>query len=544
MTLLFFFFFASVVSQDYSWMSPDRAVQSAFESFQSGSRQPNRHEGSTPIRSAQKTTGTQEQQAFLKPLTWRFPDVVEEDGPGFPPEFEVKVPVPADNVAIHCGPSTVRVEAKKDLLGIGKPIQPADITLGDCPVAGEDPAAEVLLFESELHGCGSQLITTDESLVYMFTLHYNPSPIGGHPIVRTRDATIPLECHYPKNHGISSEGVLPTWIPHIDAKDSVGSLYMSLRLKTDDGQFERPSSQYFLGDMLRIEALVQQFYHVPLRMFVDSCVATLGPNPDTVPRYAFLGNKGCLIDSKLTNSGSRFLPRTEDDKLEFQVEAFKFQDDSLGLLYITCNLRVTTVVVPISTTTKACSYSNSDDPHSPFPLPPQPSNYATALNRNESIYYGGMAVTHPDAEALEVETRGQSTSKTWHRVRAQRLTSSDFKSIVSRVADFETLATRMQRPKRTVQTQAMMRGIELEPIAAIQYEEVTGHSVSTCGFAINPNAPHLGASPDRKVADDSGQLQGLLEINPGQYLGGKNETKDAIWDDDRADLLLLLNGAF
>ncbi|XP_056147981.1 uncharacterized protein LOC130122929 [Lampris incognitus] len=123
-----------------------------------------------------------------------------------------------------------------------------------------------------------------------------------------------------------------------------------------------------------------------------------------------------------------------------------------------------------------------------------------------------MAVTHPDAEALDVETRGQSTSKTWHRVRTQRLSSSDYKSIVSRVADFETLAARMQRPKRTVQTQAMMRGIELEPIAAIQYEEVTGHSVSTCGFSINPNAPHLGASPDRKVVDDSGQLQGLLEI--------------------------------
>lgn len=47
-----------------------------------------------------------------------------------------------------------------------------------------------------------------------------------------------------------------------------------------------------MGDMMKFEASVQQFYHAPLRVTVDSCVATVAPSVDTVPRYAFLGNSG------------------------------------------------------------------------------------------------------------------------------------------------------------------------------------------------------------------------------------------------------------
>ena len=52
---------------------------------------------------------------------------------------------------------------KKDLLGIGKPVLPADVTLGGCPAIGEDPEAQVLVFESELHGCSSQLLVRNKS---------------------------------------------------------------------------------------------------------------------------------------------------------------------------------------------------------------------------------------------------------------------------------------------------------------------------------------------------------------------------------------------
>lgn len=62
----------------------------------------------------------------------------------------------------------------------------------------------------------------------------------------------------------------------------------------DDWQFERPTAEYFLGDLLNLQASVSQLLHPPLRLLVDSCVATLTSNPDTVPRYSFLDNYGSV----------------------------------------------------------------------------------------------------------------------------------------------------------------------------------------------------------------------------------------------------------
>lgn len=38
---------------------------------------------------------------------------------------------------------------------------------------------------------------------------------------------------------------------------------------------DRSLNQYFLGDMIYVEAAVSQHAHVPLRVYVDSCEATL-----------------------------------------------------------------------------------------------------------------------------------------------------------------------------------------------------------------------------------------------------------------------------
>ena len=60
----------------------------------------------------------------------------------------------------------------------------------------------------------------------------------------------------------------------------------------------------------------------------------------------------------------------------------------------------------------------------------------------------------------------------------------------------------------------MKRGIEQEPVAAAEYTTVTGNPVYACGFVVNPHAPHLGTSPDRKVIEKNGESTnyGLLEI--------------------------------
>lgn len=63
---------------------------------------------------------------------------------------------------------------------------------------------------------------------------------------------------------------------------------------------------------------------------------------------------------------------------------------------------------------------------------------------------------------------------------------------------------------------AMLRGIELEPVARSAYEFSTGAEVEQCGFILHPDIPDLGASPDGLVVE-----QGLIEIkcpNTAQHI--------------------------
>ncbi|XP_040894236.1 zona pellucida sperm-binding protein 3-like [Toxotes jaculatrix] len=297
----------------------------------------------------------QSKQAFEKPLTWTYPeDPKPEPQPEVP--FELRHPVPAATVAVECREKDAHVEVKKDLFGIGQFINPADLTLGACGAIAEDTAAQVLIFEAELHDCGSTLAMTEDALIYTFTLNYNPQPLGGAPVVRTSKAAVIVECHYPRKHNVSSLPLDPLWIPFSAVKVAEEFLYFTLKLMTDDWQYERPSYQYFLGDIINIEAIVKQYFHVPLRVYVDNCVATLSPEVSSSPRYAFIENHGCLVDARITGSASKFMPRSAENKLQFQLEAFRFQGADSGLLYITCHLKATSAAYAIDSEHRACSY--------------------------------------------------------------------------------------------------------------------------------------------------------------------------------------------
>ncbi|XP_077373870.1 zona pellucida sperm-binding protein 3-like isoform X2 [Festucalex cinctus] len=300
----------------------------------------------------------QEKRSAREALSWQPPLPPADEGPRFPPRFELKPPeAPADSVLVFCQENAIRVEVKRDLLGVGRLVKAADVTLGGCPAVGGDARDHVLIFESELHGCGSRLQMSEDAFVYMFTLQYTPSPLGDTPIVRTAEVTVSIRCQYQRKHDVSSSFLNPTWTPFSDSEVSEESLYFSLRLMTDDWQFARPSADFLLGDVMRLEASVKQFHHTPLSVTVDNCVVTVVRNVDTVPRYAFLGNGGCLFDSQLTGSSSRFLPRSRDERLRFEVEAFKFQQDDGGALYITCGLKATPTPAPVDSANKACSFA-------------------------------------------------------------------------------------------------------------------------------------------------------------------------------------------
>uniref|UniRef100_A0AAZ3QNP4 Zona pellucida sperm-binding protein 3 n=1 Tax=Oncorhynchus tshawytscha TaxID=74940 RepID=A0AAZ3QNP4_ONCTS len=300
---------------------------------------------------------SQSKQASENPLTWSYPEVAKPEHR--PTVSERLKQVAANSVSAQCGESVVRVQVNQDLLGIGRLIQPERITLGGCAATEEDAEAHVITFESELHGCGSELTMTEDVLIYTFTLVYEPKPLANTSIVKTSAAMVDIECHYLRNHDVSSNALKPTWIPNISNMVAEELLYFSLRLMTADWQFERPSNHYYLGDIINMEASVMPYHHVPLRVFVDRCVATLAPDVHTVPRYSFIEDHGCLVDAKLTGSSSQFLSRSQDDKIQFQLESFRFQpQNDSQQLYITCHLKASAASSPIDAENKACSFTD------------------------------------------------------------------------------------------------------------------------------------------------------------------------------------------
>ncbi|KAM4602176.1 zona pellucida sperm-binding protein 3-like [Polymixia lowei] len=269
-------------------------------------------------------------------------------------KFQQGVPVPTDSVAVRCGEGEVTVEVKQNFLGNGQLITPSDLTVGGC--AALDTTDHILLFQTALQDCGSSMTLTEEALIYAFSLIYAPTPIHNTFVIKTNPAEVVIECHYPRRQFVSSDAVVPTWKTYAADKLTEQQLQFSLRLMTEDWQSARPSSVYSVSDVMRIEASVLQAHHVPLRVYVDSCVATLDPDPNSQPRYPFVSNHGCLTDAKVSGAKSYFMQRTEEDKLQFQLKAFRFQQDDRASIYIICHLKATTVSVPINPEHKACSF--------------------------------------------------------------------------------------------------------------------------------------------------------------------------------------------
>ncbi|XP_053370779.1 zona pellucida sperm-binding protein 3-like isoform X1 [Clarias gariepinus] len=339
----------------------------------------------------QTPLGSQQQQVLqhlVKNLTWRYPTP-----PKIPtPPTYVNPPgqgdsIPTQGVTARCNETAVHVEVSTGVFGSSTTLNVAALTLGGCAATGMDASSRFLIYEAPLYGCNSALtvslplphtfifpfklvrhldltcifpfqVTADE-LVYIFTLGVASAPISGTPILRNAGIGVFIECHYPRFHNVSSNALLPAWIPFASAQAAEELLVFSLRLMMDDWVTERTSNQYYLGQLINIKASVMQFNHVPLRVLIDGCVATAVPDLSAVPRYSFIENHGCLIDTKITHSGSRFMPQTQANELGFQLEAFTFQQSNSSLVYIACILKATAASASADAEHKACSFSNN-----------------------------------------------------------------------------------------------------------------------------------------------------------------------------------------
>ena len=122
---------------------------------------------------------------------------------------------------------------------------------------------------------------------------------------------------------------------------------------------------------------------------------------------------------------------------------------------------------------------------------------------------------------IEEVTRGQSATKEWYDVRAQRITSSICGRILSQKQKSVALLRHCLYPKPLCDPlpPPITWGRIYEATACRMYRDTMvsqGHSgliTYPCGFIIHPTMGWLGASPDAKVVDPSLQLlNGITEF--------------------------------
>ncbi|XP_069004626.1 zona pellucida sperm-binding protein 3-like [Embiotoca jacksoni] len=263
-----------------------------------------------------------------------------------------------NTVSVSCRPDSLEIVIKADVFAVGAPVNRDDLRLGvehkDYCRAAASSGDEYRIIVG-LADCGTKHWMTEDSLVYTNLLIYSPAAsLNG--VIRMDEAVIPIECHYERKYSLSSSSLRPTWIPFMSTQAAVETLQFDLKLMTNDWQYKRSANVFHLGEPISIEASVRVGHHMGLRLFLSSCVATLYPDIHSHPKYTFVEN-GCLVDSQLPGSNAHFLPRTQDDKLQLVIDAFRFHNDDRGELYITCHLNA----VPVNDAevpNKACTFMN------------------------------------------------------------------------------------------------------------------------------------------------------------------------------------------
>uniref|UniRef100_A0A665TIC6 Zona pellucida sperm-binding protein 3 n=1 Tax=Echeneis naucrates TaxID=173247 RepID=A0A665TIC6_ECHNA len=263
-------------------------------------------------------------------------------------------------VSVRCHPDSMEVVVQADLFDVGLRVDGTHLRLGAAPAARDGPCrgvqsgvAEVTV-RTPLTECGTQLSSTEEKIIYSNSLVYSPEA-SADGLLRLEEATIPVECHYERYYALDGLSLRPTWHPFVSTIAAEDQIDFTLQLMTDDWQFERRSYSYFLGDTINFEITSVVADHMPLRVYVDHCVATATTDAEDTLRYDFIEHHGCLTDTYLTNSSSRFLPRIVDHKLRFQLEAFRFYQEPRNQVYLTCYVKAVPVMLTVDSQNRACS---------------------------------------------------------------------------------------------------------------------------------------------------------------------------------------------
>ncbi|XP_034532772.1 zona pellucida sperm-binding protein 3-like isoform X2 [Notolabrus celidotus] len=265
-------------------------------------------------------------------------------------------------LVVRCGEVNVMISVKRQFFEDRRiPFRPEFLRLGATKTQQRSCEPTVseheMVISAGLQDCGTK--AHPEGFVFSNQLFLIPpvTPVStGTEIVRGMSTVIPVECHYKRKQTVRGEPITPTWQPMTSTISAFGLLHFSLHTMEEDCSSLRSSSEYQQGEAVFLEAGVEAPLHPPLTLYVDSCVATLKPDPLSLPSYTFITKHGCLMDSVLPGSSSKILPREQNNRLCFSVQVPRFNQESGDQLFITCHLKVTLTPNSPSHLDKACFF--------------------------------------------------------------------------------------------------------------------------------------------------------------------------------------------
>ncbi|XP_059577362.1 zona pellucida sperm-binding protein 3 isoform X1 [Alligator mississippiensis] len=254
-------------------------------------------------------------------------------------------------VSVACGNFRILITVLIDLFGNGVHVAANELTLGaSCAVTAVQPDRFQLNYP--LSACGATMELLPDSIRYRNILYYRPSAVGG--VIRASPFSLLIDCLYPRTGNVSTLGLQPTWVPF--SSTVIHRQRLDFALDIYDSTWSSPLSDpsYHFGDLINIQASVKTDSHVPLKIYVDECVAQ--PIVESSMKYKIITNYGCFVDAE--HSRSRFLAPQRDNFLRFQLDPFLFTGAPNNQIYLFCHLKAV-APGPANAQNKACSYDGT-----------------------------------------------------------------------------------------------------------------------------------------------------------------------------------------
>ncbi|XP_015203989.2 zona pellucida sperm-binding protein 3-like [Lepisosteus oculatus] len=261
---------------------------------------------------------------------------------------------PLPDVSVLCTETELSVRVKKAFYGFGASSD--QLLLGpSCRSNGAHHPSGDLLFTYPLVNCGSKRFMPPGYLIYKMILRYQPKSSNS-PIRRAHLVNVDIECRYKRYHHVYQVAVRPTWHP-APVKILQSRAGYEIRSMNAAWTASAPSNVYSLGQVVNFQVVGLQI-SAGEKIYIESCVATMSEDPNSSPRYMVIDNYGCMVDSKVEGSGSKFISPRTDDTINFSIDAFQFSSKPTSEIYLHCKLFIATG--GDNNIAKSCTYNGEE----------------------------------------------------------------------------------------------------------------------------------------------------------------------------------------